>query len=116
MKKVFDKYNLNSRSKNRIWEFCSYKKEYDKVLCELMAGEHGFNTFLSFNEISNVIVGAQDYYKIYSKIKKKVFVILLSDKYFYDEQQNTIGKPMFSSSTPGMNCEVCFFNPCLCNT
>ena len=115
MKKVFNKYNLNSRSKNLIWEFCSYKKEFDKVLCELKSGEHGFNTLISFNEISNVIVGAQDYYKIYSKKTNKLFTVILSDKYFYDESDN-IGKPIFSSSTPGTNCEYCFFNPCLCNT
>ena len=48
MKKVFEQYNLNSRSKNLIWEFCSYKKIFNKVLNELMSGEHGFNTFISF--------------------------------------------------------------------
>ena len=29
--------------------FDGEKKEFDKVLCELKTGEHGFNTFISFN-------------------------------------------------------------------
>ena len=115
MKKVYEQYNLNSRSKNLIWEFCSYKKIFNKVLNELMSGEHGFYTFITFNEISNVVVGVQDYYKIYNKKTKKSFTIILSDKYFYEED-GVVGKPIFSNSNQGNNCERCFFNPCLCNT
>ena len=45
----------------------------DKVLKELISGEHGFNTYISFNEISHIIVGAQDYYKLYIILYKNSF-------------------------------------------